>query len=165
MKSQAFAELAIIEGSTPADVAQVVNAATQVARRRFPLTRVECAAPAVKVQMVGGERALLQVVFNLLSNACEGAGSRKAANVRLEGSVEARRMTLRVDDDGPGFLPELLTSGTTLIPSTKAGGSGMGLMLVSELVTASGGRLELRNGAEGGASVTLQLPLSQAGAA
>lgn len=165
VKSQAFAELAIIEGSTPADVAQVVNAATQVARRRFPLTRVECAAPAVKVQMVGGERALLQVVFNLLANACEGAGSRKATNVRLEGSVEVRQMMLRVDDDGPGFLPELLTSGTTLIPSTKAGGCGMGLMLVSELVNASGGRLELRNGAAGGASVTLHLPLAQAGAA
>lgn len=166
VKSQAFAELAIIEGIVPADVTRVVQAAAQVAQRRFPATCVECDAPAVNVDMVGGERALLQVVFNLLANACEGEGSRRATRVRLDGAVQDRRVTLRVEDDGPGFLPELLASGATLIPSTKAGGSGMGLMLVSELVTASGGRLELRNNdVAGGASVTLHLPLSQPEAA
>ena len=157
VKGRAFAELAILDGPTAVAVDRAVEQACVVARHRFPRTRIEVTVPSARAQIVGGERALLQVVFNLLANACEGTGERQASNVRVEASMAGQWVTLRVEDDGAGFLAGMLDTGAAALPSTKPGGSGLGLMLVREIVAASGGSLELRNREGGGASVTLRL--------
>lgn len=157
VKARAFAELALLDGPTAADVEGAVASACAVARRRFPNTRIDVAVLPMRAQIVGGNRSLLQVVFNLLANACEGAGLQRARTVRLGASPVDEFLSLRVEDDGPGFLPELLAAGAEALPSTKPGGSGLGLMLVRELVVASGGTLELANRDGGGAVVTLRL--------
>ncbi len=160
VKGQAFAELAAIDGTAPCRIDHAVHVAAQVIRHRFPCVRLDIAVPPVCVEMVGADRSLSQVIFNLLGNACEGDGSRGASRVQLDVEMSGRRLVLHVQDDGPGFLPEMLSSPIQAIPSTKPRGGGMGLMLVSSLVHSSGGRLELANRLGGGASVRLHLPLS-----
>jgi len=160
VRSQTFAEIAVLEGIRPAGLLRAVRAATEVARHRFTSTEIDFDAPHVAVDVVGGERALLQVVFNLVANACEGAGTSAASRVHLHASVAGRNVVVTVDDDGPGFLPELIAADAQFMPSTKTGGSGLGLMLVSDLITQSGGSVVLRNRSEGGASVMVQLPIS-----
>ena len=61
-------------------------------------------------------------------------------------------------DDGPGFPPDVLAAAPGTFVSTKADGSGIGMFLVASVVDASGGLLERRNPARGGAEVVISLP-------
>jgi two-component system, OmpR family, sensor kinase len=90
-----------------------------------------------------GERALRQVLFNLLGNAARHGGPHVSVHVHRRLAVAV----LTVTDDGSGMAPEFLP--TALLRFARAGearerpGSGLGLSVVDQLVTASGGELRL----------------------
>ncbi len=72
---------------------------------------------------------------------------------------------VRVEDDGPGFAPEVQPQ---LFEWRSKGrgssGHGLGLAFVHAVVHAHGGSIEAANRPRGGASLVLQLPLAPAGA-
>ena len=108
-----------------------------------------------------GERQdLLEIVGNLLENACKWSKRRVRMVAEAAGAEEFR---LTVEDDGPG-LPdeqraEVLKRGARLDES--APGSGLGLSIVDELVRAYGGRVELARAQMGGLQVQLWLPRAE----
>jgi signal transduction histidine kinase len=65
---------------------------------------------------------------------------------------------IAVEDDGPGIDPLLLDT-QSVSGSTKSSGSGLGLFLCRRTVSASGGRFSIRNRANGGCVVRLELPV------
>jgi signal transduction histidine kinase len=65
---------------------------------------------------------------------------------------------ISVRDAGTGFSAEALESGMLPFFTSKAGGSGVGLTLVREIVDAHGGQLTLGNAPGGGALVSVRLP-------
>ncbi len=159
VKVRAFAEMAVIEGAEPVDVSRSLAGAAEAVRRRFP--SVDIALPQLEpldARVLGGERALAHVLVNLLVNACEGDGQRQAQRVEVKLERRDGAVVIEVADDGPGFPPHLLSSRGTAGLTTKAAGSGLGMMLVAGVVESSGGRLELGNRPSGGACVRVQLP-------
>jgi signal transduction histidine kinase len=110
-----------------------------------------------------GERQdLLEIVGNVLENACKWSKSR----VRLRAAPapgQAERLLVTVEDDGPG-LPEgrrdeVLKRGARLDES--APGSGLGLSIVDELARAYGGSLTLSDSPLGGLKVEVVLPRAE----
>ncbi|MNL58339.1 sensory histidine kinase AtoS [compost metagenome] len=68
---------------------------------------------------------------------------------------------IAVSDAGPGFDNEMLAEfGKPYRSSKDRPGSGLGLFLVVNVLRKLGGTVRPKNGKEGGASVTLQLPLA-----
>jgi two-component system, sensor histidine kinase RegB len=66
-----------------------------------------------------------------------------------------------VTDAGPGFAQEMLTLFGKPYQSTKERpGAGLGLFLVANVARTLGGSVVARNRMEGGAMVTLTLPLA-----
>jgi signal transduction histidine kinase len=108
-----------------------------------------------------GERQdLMEMIGNVLENACKYAGGRIRAVAAASGG---RRLSLIIEDDGPG-LPagrrdEVLRRGARLDES--APGSGLGLSIVDELARAYGGSVSLAQPASGGLRVTLELPRAE----
>jgi two-component system sensor histidine kinase RegB len=103
------------------------------------------------------DRALKQVLFNVLDNAYEGSGR----PIRLSAFQEAANLVLEVSDRGPGFAPDMLSEfGKPYRSSKGRTGGGLGLFLVVNVVRKLGGSVTARNRPEGGATVTLTLPLS-----
>jgi len=103
-------------------------------------------------------RALLNILRNLIRYA---PGAPATIKVFADG-VDA---VLRCTDYGPGWPPgdpralaEPFARGDES-RSRQTGGSGLGLSIVQATVTAYGGVLNLRRGAEGGAIVEIRLPL------
>ena len=103
------------------------------------------------------DSALKQAVCNVLDNALEASPHW----VRLEATHVADTLRLTVSDDGPGFAPELLADFGKAYVSTKGRPEGgLGLFLVVNVTRTLGGSVRVRNRPEGGAVVTLSLPLA-----
>lgn len=100
--------------------------------------------------------ALKQVIANVIDNAVE-APSRW---VGVEAGRETGALVLTISDRGPGFPPEILQGlGKPYRSSKGKPGGGLGLFLVVNVVRKLGGAVGARNQREGGAAVTLTLPL------
>jgi two-component system, sensor histidine kinase RegB len=103
------------------------------------------------------DTALKQVLFNVLDNAFEVSPRR----IDLEAAREGEALVLRVSDSGPGFAPEMLAQLGKPYQSSKGRlGGGLGLFLVVNVVRKLGGTVAAANRPEGGAVVTLTLPLA-----
>jgi two-component system sensor histidine kinase RegB len=99
---------------------------------------------------------LKQIVFNLLDNAYEASPQW----IELTAEHVGDTLLIRVSDAGPGFAPDMLTHVGKPYRSTKGRlGGGLGLFLVVNVVRKLGGSVSATNRPEGGAVVTLTLPL------
>ena len=101
------------------------------------------------------EGDLSEILGNLVENAVRYAKS----EVRVDASATSGGVVIAVADDGPG-IPEAdrqsaLSRGVQL--DSKGGSSGLGLAIVSDIVEAYGGRLDMAN-ANPGLVVTISLP-------
>ncbi|HWU25427.1 MAG TPA: ActS/PrrB/RegB family redox-sensitive histidine kinase, partial [Rhizomicrobium sp.] len=116
---------------------------------------------------------LLHGLGNIVANAADFAASR----VTIEARWTAADLRLVVEDDGPGFAPEILErigepyvtsrpggyalAETELSPSNGFAGQhgmGLGFFIAKTLVERTGGRVRARNLGDGGARVTLRWP-------
>jgi PAS domain S-box-containing protein len=116
-------------------------------------------APAL--QRVGISRpALTQVVFNLVQNAGDALRSRTSGSVRVEIIPDADHVLVRIIDDGPGMDPDVLRRCMEPFFSTKGHGAstGLGLMIVHDLVRSAGGSVSVDSHLGRGTTFTVRLP-------
>jgi len=103
------------------------------------------------------DQSLKQVIFNVLDNALEESPHWMKVSAARQGDD----LLLTVDDGGEGFSEQMLAEiGRPYRSSKGRPGGGLGLFLVVNVVRKLGGRVEARNRPQGGASVTLHLPLA-----
>ncbi len=104
----------------------------------------------------GDERDLMEILGNLLDNACKYARGRVRA--RALGNAE-EGLRLIIEDDGEGISPELRDTllGRGARADSRQEGQGIGLAVVMDIVKAQQGELVLGDSALGGARVELIL--------
>ena len=103
------------------------------------------------------DAGLRQMVFNVLDNALEASPDWVALDVRCEDDA----VVVVVADAGPGFEPGILQRlGTPYNSSKGRPGGGLGLFLSVNVARTLGGRLQAENCPQGGAVVTVTLPLA-----
>ena len=103
------------------------------------------------------DSALKQMICNVLDNALEASPHW----LRLDVAHSEDDLTLTVTDAGPGFPQAMLKQFGKPYQSSKGRpGGGLGLFLVANVARTVGGRVAARNRPEGGAIVTLTLPLA-----
>lgn len=103
---------------------------------------------------------MLELLGNLLDNACKWARHNVALTLSTNGAV-----TIQVEDDGPGIAEDqrqrLRERGARLDEAQE--GQGLGLAISSDIVALYGGSLSLtRSPRLGGLQVTVTLPLASA---
>lgn len=103
------------------------------------------------------DAALKQTIHNVLDNALEAS----PRWVGLSATRDGDWLILTVSDAGPGFAPEMLAQlGKPYQSSKGRPGGGLGLFLVVNVARTLGGSVSAHNRPEGGATVTLRLPLA-----
>jgi two-component system sensor histidine kinase RegB len=106
---------------------------------------------------VVSDSAVKQMMFNVLDNALESSSQW----LHLMVSNEAGDLVLRCSDRGPGFAPATLAHfGKPYNSSKGRPGGGLGLFLVVNVARTLGGVVTATNSREGGACVTIRLPLT-----
>jgi nitrogen fixation/metabolism regulation signal transduction histidine kinase len=106
---------------------------------------------------------LRQVLHNLIRNASEARESGPVSISISSRVVEENGETwlsMRVLDDGPGFPAAVLQNPFEPYVTSKKKGSGLGLAICRKIILEHNGRIALANRAEGGAQVSILLPLS-----
>ncbi len=127
--------------------------------------RVAALETRLEIQVVAGPTAVIaadgdqldQLLINLLRNATDAA-LETGGTVRVSWRIVAGVVEVLVEDEGPG-LPD---PGNLFVPffTTKANGSGIGLVLSRQIAEAHGGALLLEPRRESrGARARLRLPL------
>jgi len=109
----------------------------------------------------GDSVQLLQVVLNLIVNACESMNGVPKSNRRLIMQLKQtshHRIELLVSDCGVGLPIDSKERVFEPFFTTKEKGLGLGLAISRSIATAHGGRLWGENNPEGGATFHLELP-------
>jgi two-component system OmpR family sensor kinase len=145
--------------SEPVDLTRLLVEAVSDSRVLAPDHQWRLSLPEESVEVTGDEQRLHQVVTNLLANA------RKYTPAGTTVTVSAHPRGFAVHDDGPGFPDDLVDHAFERfargdVARTRAGtegGYGLGLSLVSAIVSAHGGTVALRS-VPGDTTVSVELP-------
>lgn len=143
----------------PLDLADVVAQTVAVHRSAQPEERmgISCRVPASLPAQLDRDM-VVEIVDNLVRNAIEAQPAGGRVDIELLRAEGRARIT--VADEGPGIPLDERARIFDLYYTTKPEGSGLGLSLVSRMVSALGGRLELAE--EGpGARLVVTLPLTR----
>ena len=134
------------------DLAAVVNRVLSLTRAEADRRQVqlEFESPAGPCAVKGGEEAASDIVSNLVVNALEASPSGSSVRVRLAREAgNAARLTLEVEDQGPGISPELKEKIFRPFFTTRPGGTGLGLAIVARRVEEIGGGVDFVSPLEG----------------
>ncbi len=103
--------------------------------------------------------SLQDSLLNLILNARDAIGAGPGQIALRVRAVHQTWIEFSVTDSGSGFSPEALEHALEPFFTTKGGeGSGLGLAMVYDQTTLSGGMVRLENAPGGGAKVMLRLP-------
>lgn len=103
-------------------------------------------------------RALHQVLLNLTTNGADAAAGRPDARVRLTALEDGELVRIHVTDNGVGIPAEQRAHLFRPFVTTKAHGTGLGLVIVKKLVVSMLGTIELDSEVGVGTSVRLTFP-------
>lgn len=159
----------------PVDLAVLAGDATHDARGLAPdrtvrLVGLSAARGPEPAVVIGDDNRLRQVVANLVGNAARHTPAGTPIEVAV--GVEDDRAVLEIRDHGPGLPREhaiKVFERFYRIDASRArsqgGGSGLGLSIVTAVVTSHGGRVGVAPTPGGGATFRVELPLAPAAAA
>ena len=92
----------------------------------------------------------------MLNNAADAS----AGEIEIELGWNAAGLRIVIKDSGPGFPAQVLRQAGRAPLTTRNGGAGIGLLLAFSAIERLGGRIALDNPAEGGARVSIELPIA-----
>ncbi|MNP48290.1 Sensor histidine kinase YycG [compost metagenome] len=117
-----------------------------------------------KGEITADPNRLSQVLDNLLSNSIRFVESGKG-KIILDARVTSTELHLFISDNGPGFekgteheVFQLFYQGRS--GGRKSGHAGLGLYIAKSIVVKHGGEIYASQGDEGGAIVTLSIPIA-----
>ncbi|NOU50985.1 GHKL domain-containing protein [Pseudoalteromonas sp. JBTF-M23] len=108
-----------------------------------------------KVAFLGDKTDLMEILGNIIDNACKACDTRVDINVHFD---KNKTLQLEIEDDGPGVpehqRSELLKRGSRL--DTYEAGHGVGMAIVSDLVNSYHGNIEIGSSKFAGARFLIE---------
>jgi two-component system OmpR family sensor kinase len=147
----------------PVDLQAIARDAAADARAVAPNREVKVDAPA-PVVVPGDDTRLRQAVGNLMRNALVHTPG--ATPIEISVSSENGFARISVADHGPGLRPDQLERifepfyRADPSRSRDSGGAGLGLSIVTAVVSAHGGNVKVKDTNGGGATFEVELPLA-----
>ncbi|MCV2883852.1 ATP-binding protein [Aestuariibacter sp. AA17] len=109
-----------------------------------------------KAQFKGDETDLMEMLGNVIDNACKAA----KASVKVNTVITQHYLSIIIEDDGNGISPtdraKLIERGKRL--DSYQEGQGIGMAVVADLVAAYQGKIDINESTLGGAKLSLFFP-------
>ena len=147
----------------PIDIGKCARQLLDTLEKLYPQRTGDCQLEIDNgVMFYGDQGDLMEILGNLLENAFKWSERRIVVTARQSETNTGPRpgCTLMVEDDGPGVaedqLDRVLERGGRADQQVQ--GHGIGLAVVSDIVTAHGGALSINHSSMGGASFVIEFP-------
>lgn len=115
-----------------------------------------------ELSVYGNRTQILQVVVNLIRNACEAGSQSRPNRVSISAWREATGIVVSVQDSGCGLSAETAHQLFTWSESDKVGGTGLGLAICRTILDGHDGRIWLENSGSEGSDFRFSIPVKQA---
>jgi len=141
---------------------EVVDGALAIVSHALERCRVSLVTsyPRKEIFFYGDCQQLKQVFINLFNNALEimqdGGELRVGVSSAVLGGEKA--VVVKVADSGSGIPPGLMNNIFNPFFTTKTSGTGLGLPIAGRIVSNHGGKIRVKNLADGGAEFAVILP-------
>jgi signal transduction histidine kinase len=138
------------------------------------LSNLDLRAIPIEVSMIsekklppvfGDSNHLMQVFFNLISNAVDAMEETGGGKLILKTGYDPTRLIIEVSDTGPGIKAPQQVFDPFYTTKPVGKGTGLGLSICYGIVQEHGGQIECFNRPEGGATFLVTLPHILAGLA
>jgi signal transduction histidine kinase len=123
------------------------------ARARSHDVRLEVVGRAT---IVGDARRLREALLNLIANALQACGADDRVRVEIQETTLGARLVIA--DSGRGMNAAELAQVGTAYYTTRAGGTGLGVVLSRAVIEQHGGSLDYASAKGQGTRVTVELP-------
>ena len=137
------------------DLSQFIQSLKQKVKIEFPEKKISVVLKETPAYFMSDPVLIERVLVNLIKNAYEAG----AKEVKIEITQAADKWVIKVIDDGPGIPDEEKEKIFEPFYTTKAKGTGLGLVFVSQAVYALGGKIELKNNLPSGNIFIIYLPI------
>ncbi len=113
------------------------------------------------ISITGNQGRLQQVLINLITNAKDATDGMKNRNILITLDTSKSHLTLLIKDNGRGIPEHIKDKIFDPFFTTKEinKGTGIGLSLVSTILSEHGGKLSFENNSDIGATFKLSLPI------
>jgi nitrogen fixation/metabolism regulation signal transduction histidine kinase len=108
---------------------------------------IDVVPPSLEVQ--ADSQLLDQVLLNLVRNAIDAMYQGDSPQLTLSGRMDYGRVIIKVTDNGPGIADETIEQIFVPFFTTKRDGSGIGLSLSRQIMTAHGGDIAVTSDTSG----------------
>src|SRR5258707_8999102 len=142
------------------DINTVVNNAVQLRALdlRSATTRVELQLESVLPGVRGDGNQLMQVFFNIISNALEAMEAAKGGVLTIKTIRDRGNVVILFSDSGPGIKEPHRVFDPFYTTKPVGKGTGLGLSICFGIIQEHGGRVLAYNRQEGGAVFRVELP-------
>ncbi|MBO7721398.1 MAG: GHKL domain-containing protein [Kiritimatiellae bacterium] len=142
----------------PGSVADPLKKCLAALKQQFEERRIKVTldVPDVLPNVALDAAQIEQVFFNLLKNAIEAVKDGGAIDICIE--ADDRDVSVGFRDDGTGMDAEQLSHLFEPYRTTKAKGTGLGLMVSKRIVNEHGGSIAAESSPGGGTTFTVTLP-------
>jgi C4-dicarboxylate-specific signal transduction histidine kinase len=146
------------------------------ARRIEPIIQGQLQAEGIKLQLeladhlppiVADHNRLVQVLFNVLTNAAEAIVEKKAAyaetdtrRITLRTYHEKNKVTLSISDNGAGMSTHVRKRMFQPFFTTKSPGKGIGLTISNEIIRDFDGSIDVESREGEGTTFTIRFPIA-----
>ncbi|MEO1244988.1 MAG: ATP-binding protein [Pseudomonadota bacterium] len=148
------------------DVAALANEIVELYRAQDSDVRIALHVDPTMPRLEADIGRIRQILHNLIRNAIEALEG--SADGEIDVSVSAGEfegvdvILIRVEDNGPGFDTGAMSQVFDPYVTTKPKGTGLGLAIVKKLVEEHVGSIRAENRKEGGAVISIRLPVDEA---
>lgn len=116
------------------------------------------ALPNQPCMAVIDSKQMRHAIMNLLKNSCEAMG--QEGNIHLELHQHNKAASIRIADCGGGIAPDVIDHIFDPFITTKADGSGLGLSITRQIISAHHGTISVESHKNKGSTFTLTIPLA-----
>ena len=147
---------------TRQEISALIEEQIQLYRNEDELIKISFSKPPQSIYIDADSGLIRQVVANLLQNAIDSLTENNIVNPTIMIDLRCDSLAAFIDiiDNGTGFQTKNLTKLFEPYVTGRDAGTGLGLAIAQKIIQDHAGQIKLQNHHEGGAHITISIPLS-----
>ena len=144
------------------EISALIEEQIKLYQNEDELIRISFSKPPHPIYIDADSGLIRQVVANLLQNAIDSLTENKVVNslIMVDLRCDSALAFVEIKDNGPGFQTKNLAKLFEPYVTGRDAGTGLGLAIAQKIIQDHAGQIKLQNHHEGGAHITISIPLS-----